>query len=197
AIILVTLTLITEFLSRRPAREAMTLAARRNDLAATSRRNAEVLVAMGMSGRLTRRSSEANETYLAGNQRASDVAGRLGAGAKVLRMMLHWRGAGAGPRPAVAEQARAACASRPRSWRAARGRGGARAGRRLAAGPRHGAARRRGARPMVVGRARPPRRLPAAGRRIVRRHCGPEHLPFRFRSGIGGDHRRRQGSRRA
>ena len=66
----------------------MTLAARRNDLAATSRRNAEVLVAMGMSGRLTRRWSEANETYLAGNQRASDVAGGLGAVAKVLRMML-------------------------------------------------------------------------------------------------------------
>src|SRR5207249_4750845 len=69
AVVLVTLTLITEFLSRTPAKEAMTLAARRNDLAATSRRNAEVLVAMGMSGRLTGRWSEANETYLAGNQR--------------------------------------------------------------------------------------------------------------------------------
>src|SRR5690348_9136248 len=88
AIILVTLTLITEFLSRAPAKEAMTLAARRNDLAATSRRNAEVLVAMGMSGRLTKRWSEANETYLAGNQNASDIAGGLGAIAKVLRMML-------------------------------------------------------------------------------------------------------------
>jgi PrtD family type I secretion system ABC transporter len=88
ALILVTLTLVTEFMSRQPARDAMTLAARRNDLAATSRRNAEVLVAMGMSGRLTRRWSEANESYLAGNQRASDVAGGLGAVAKVLRMML-------------------------------------------------------------------------------------------------------------
>src|SRR6202022_846606 len=81
AIILVTLTLITEFLSRQPAREAMGLAARRNDLAAASRRNAEVLVAMGMSGRLTRRWTEANQNYLAGNQRASDVAGGLGAAA--------------------------------------------------------------------------------------------------------------------
>src|ERR1700710_691733 len=88
ALILVTLTLITEFMSRQPARDAMTLASRRNDLAATSRRNAEVLVAMGMSGRLTKRWTEANETYLAGNQRASDVAGGLGAVAKVLRMML-------------------------------------------------------------------------------------------------------------
>ena len=88
AIILVTLTLVTEFLSRRPAREAMGLAARRNDLAAASRRNAEVLVAMGMSGRLTRRWSEANQKYLAGNQRASDVTGGLGAIAKVMRMTL-------------------------------------------------------------------------------------------------------------
>ena len=72
----------------RPAREAMGLAARRNDLAATSRRNAEVLIAMGMSGRLNQRWGEANEEYLAGNQRASDVTGGLGAVAKVLRMML-------------------------------------------------------------------------------------------------------------
>ncbi len=88
AIILVTLTLITEYMSREPAREAMGLAARRNDLAASSRRNAEVLVAMGMAGRLTRRWSEANEKYLAGNQYASDIAGGLGAIAKVMRMML-------------------------------------------------------------------------------------------------------------
>ncbi len=88
AIILVTLTVLTEFLSRTPAREAMGLAARRNDLAASSRRNAEVMVAMGMAGRLTRRWGEANQSYLDGNQRASDVAGGLGAVAKVLRMML-------------------------------------------------------------------------------------------------------------
>jgi ATP-binding cassette subfamily C protein len=88
AVILITLTVVTEFMSRAPAREAMGLAARRNDLAATSRRNAEVLVAMGMTGRLTRRWSAANENYLAGNQRASDVAGGLGAIAKVMRMTL-------------------------------------------------------------------------------------------------------------
>jgi PrtD family type I secretion system ABC transporter len=88
AVILVGLTLVTEYMSRTPAREATGLAARRNDLAATSRRNAEVLVAMGMSGRLTSRWSEANQSYLAGNQRASDIAGGLGAIAKVMRMML-------------------------------------------------------------------------------------------------------------
>jgi ATP-binding cassette subfamily C protein len=88
AIILVTLTVMTEFLSREPARQALGLASRRNDLAATSRRNAEVLVAMGMSGRMSRRWAEANQTYLDGNQRASDVTGGLAAVAKVMRMLL-------------------------------------------------------------------------------------------------------------
>src|SRR5499427_5262490 len=88
AIILVTLTLITEYLSRQPAREAMTLATRRNDLAAASRRNAEVLVSMGMASRLNKRWNEANEKYLTGNQNASDVTGGLGAVSKVMRMML-------------------------------------------------------------------------------------------------------------
>jgi PrtD family type I secretion system ABC transporter len=88
AIILVLLTVLTEILTREPSREAMSLAARRNDLAAASRRNAEVLVAMGMSGRLTMRWTEANQNYLTGNQRTSDVAGGLGATAKVMRMTL-------------------------------------------------------------------------------------------------------------
>jgi ATP-binding cassette subfamily C protein len=88
AIILITLTVATEFMSRAPARAALGLASRRNDLAAASRRNAEVLVAMGMTGRLRRRWSAANENYLTGNQRASDVTGGLGAIAKVMRMML-------------------------------------------------------------------------------------------------------------
>src|SRR6195256_3297995 len=88
AIILVSLTILTEFMTRKPAREAMGLAARRNDLAAASRRNAEVLVAMGMATRLNQRWTEANQNYLAGNQRTSDVAGGLGATAKVMRMTL-------------------------------------------------------------------------------------------------------------
>jgi PrtD family type I secretion system ABC transporter len=107
AIILVTLTIITEFMSRTPAREATGLAARRNDLAATSRRNAEVLVAMGMTGRLTRRWTQANENYLAGNQRASDVAGGLGAVAKVMRMTLQSAVLGVGAYLVIIQEATA------------------------------------------------------------------------------------------
>jgi PrtD family type I secretion system ABC transporter len=88
AIVLIGLTIVTEYMSRGPARRATGLAARRNDVAAIGRRNAEVLVAMGMSGRMTRRWIEANQHYLAGNQQASDIVGGLGAIAKVLRMTL-------------------------------------------------------------------------------------------------------------
>ncbi|KZD25944.1 type I secretion system permease/ATPase [Tardiphaga robiniae] len=88
AFLLVGLTILTEIMTREPAREANGLAARRSGIASASRRNAEVVVAMGMAGRLTQRWREANETYLAGNQRTSDVAGGLGAIAKVMRMVL-------------------------------------------------------------------------------------------------------------
>ncbi|WP_398478117.1 type I secretion system permease/ATPase [Tardiphaga sp.] len=88
ALLLVALTVLTEFMTRTPAQEAASLAARRGSIAASGRRNAEVVVAMGMAGRLAQRWKDANETYLAGNQRTSDVAGGLGAIAKVMRMML-------------------------------------------------------------------------------------------------------------
>lgn len=88
AIILIILTLLTEFLARGPMRDAIGLAMRRNDLAAASRRNAEVVVAMGMTGHKTRRWSAVNDDYLADNRRSSDVTGGLGATAKVARMML-------------------------------------------------------------------------------------------------------------
>src|ERR1700687_5897614 len=79
AIILVTLTIVTEFMSRAPAREAMSLAARRNDLAATSRRNAEVLVAMGMSGapdQALERGQRGLSCRQSARQRRRRVAGR-------------------------------------------------------------------------------------------------------------------------
>ena len=88
AVILVTLTILTEALSRAPARAAIGLANRRQDMAAATRRNAEAVIAMGMTSRLTRLWGNANTTYLSGSQRASDVVGGIGAVAKVTRMML-------------------------------------------------------------------------------------------------------------
>ena len=88
AIILVIVTVLTEFLTRAPMKEATSLAISRNGLAETSRRNAEALVAMGMVGRVANRWEESNRKYLDSQQRVSDVAGGLGAISKVLRMML-------------------------------------------------------------------------------------------------------------
>ena len=56
---------------------------------------------------------------------------------------------------------------------------GAHAGRRVVAVARHRPARRRHARPMVAGGARPARRLSAAGCGIVSRQRGAKHRAFR------------------
>jgi len=88
AIILITLTLLTETLTRQPVKDASMFAATRVNLAEVSRRNAEALIAMGMVGRLSGRWDESNRKYRDSQQRISDVAGGLGATSKVLRMML-------------------------------------------------------------------------------------------------------------
>ena len=88
AIILITVTVLTEFLTRAPMKEATSFAIARNGLAETSRRNAEALIAMGMLGRIAKHWQDSNHSYLDGQQRVSDVAGGLGAISKVLRMMV-------------------------------------------------------------------------------------------------------------
>jgi ATP-binding cassette, subfamily C, type I secretion system permease/ATPase len=88
AIILGVITLLTETMTRDPTRAATGFAMTRTALAETSRRNAEVLTAMGMTGRISVLWADANTKYLAAQQRASDVAGGFGSASKVLRMML-------------------------------------------------------------------------------------------------------------
>jgi len=88
AIILIILTLATEGLTRKPNEAATAQAATRNDLAEKSRRNAEVLAAMGMAGRLQAQWQEANAAYMASQQQASDRASGLRSFSKAFRMML-------------------------------------------------------------------------------------------------------------
>jgi len=88
AIVLIALTLLTEALARGPMRSATEFAVTRNALAEASRRNAEVLAAMGMSGRVNARWNVANQNYLGSHRKVSDVAGGFGAISKALRMML-------------------------------------------------------------------------------------------------------------
>jgi len=60
----------------------------RHGLAERGLRNAEVLVAMGMTARMTDHWETANETYLKSQQRVADVTGGFGAVSKVSRVML-------------------------------------------------------------------------------------------------------------
>jgi ATP-binding cassette subfamily C protein len=88
AMILITLTLLTELLTRSPAKISASFATARASLAEASRRNAEVLQAMGMAKRLSVLWSAANIKYMDSQQKTSDVAGGLGSASRVLRMLL-------------------------------------------------------------------------------------------------------------
>ncbi|CDX41453.1 Type I secretion system ATP-binding protein PrsD [Mesorhizobium plurifarium] len=88
AIVLFGLTLLAEARTREPAKKANSHAALRNTLAEATRRNVEVLQAMGFGSRIAERWSSINAEYLGTNAKASDLAGTLGTISKILRMML-------------------------------------------------------------------------------------------------------------
>jgi ATP-binding cassette subfamily C protein len=88
AVLLVALTIATEVLTRRPTGEAAHFGSLRLAAAEASRRNAEVLLAMGMTDRLADRWAGSHQDYLQWQQRASDAASGLGTCSRILRMML-------------------------------------------------------------------------------------------------------------
>jgi ATP-binding cassette subfamily C protein len=88
AALLVSMTILTEGLTRKAAKEAVSVGALRRQLADAGTRNAEVVHAMGMSPWLAMRWSQSNDRFLMLQRKTADVAGGLGAISKVLRMML-------------------------------------------------------------------------------------------------------------
>ena len=88
AAVLIGITILTELRTQGPAKAFSRLSASRAGLAAESRRNAEVLRAMGMRQQATLRWQEVNGQYLAAHERASDVASGLGGVSKVFRSIL-------------------------------------------------------------------------------------------------------------
>jgi PrtD family type I secretion system ABC transporter len=88
ALVLVAVTCFTEFHTRAPAKAFAGYAASRNALAAASRRNAEVVRAMGFGKQVAARWSVINQKYLAAHERASDVSSGLGGLSKIFRMIL-------------------------------------------------------------------------------------------------------------
>jgi PrtD family type I secretion system ABC transporter len=88
ALVLIALTVLTETFTRQPTQAATLLAARRNTIAESSRRNAEVLHAMGMAPQLGALWGEVDTKYLEAQQRATDVGGALGSLSKAMRLAL-------------------------------------------------------------------------------------------------------------
>jgi ATP-binding cassette, subfamily C, type I secretion system permease/ATPase len=88
ALILVSLTILAEVATRAPAKMAVKFGAMRHALIETSRRNAEVMQAMGMGGVMAARFGAVNDDYLSTHQRALDRAGVLASFSRVTRLVL-------------------------------------------------------------------------------------------------------------
>jgi ATP-binding cassette, subfamily C, type I secretion system permease/ATPase len=88
AVVLFTMTLLTERASRAPARAAAQDAGVRSVMVEASRRSSETVIAMGMGGALAERWTGVNNRYIAATARLSDVAGSFGGVSKVLRLLL-------------------------------------------------------------------------------------------------------------
>ncbi|MGE3528176.1 MAG: type I secretion system permease/ATPase [Methyloceanibacter sp.] len=88
AVLLVGLTLLTAFLSRAPMKSSGAVALERTNFADACRRNAEVITAMGMAGRIEAKWEELSRRYMTDVKRVGDVAGGFGALSKVLRLAL-------------------------------------------------------------------------------------------------------------
>jgi ATP-binding cassette subfamily C protein PrsD len=102
---IIAMTLVTERRSKDSAKAAMESSAQRQVLADATRQNAEVVRALGMTGRFTARWAHANETYLQQNFQVTDVYANLGAIAKVIRYVLQSAILGIGAYLVIIEQA--------------------------------------------------------------------------------------------
>ncbi len=88
AIVLATLTLITEILTRQLSQVTHQAGINRQQIADSHARNADVLHAMGFSGRAIERFANANSEHISLQTKANDITGTFSGVSKVLRMML-------------------------------------------------------------------------------------------------------------
>jgi PrtD family type I secretion system ABC transporter len=105
AVILVTLTLLTEIRVRAPTHDAARSGAQRAVMLEAARRNAEVVAALGMEQRIVQRFGAASVEHIAAQQRAADIAGGLGAMSKVVRFILQSAMLGVGAWLVINDQA--------------------------------------------------------------------------------------------
>jgi ATP-binding cassette subfamily C protein len=87
-LVLIALTIVTEYRSSTPLKAASAAGGQRMALAETARRNAESIHAMGMAPAIGQRYEKLNDEYLGYQLKASDAAGGIGNVTKVIRMLL-------------------------------------------------------------------------------------------------------------
>jgi PrtD family type I secretion system ABC transporter len=107
AVVLVALTVLAEGLARKPVKTATAHSAARSHFAEASRRNAEVITAMGMSERLLARWLDLGRDYLVQQKRANDVTSGVGAVGRALRMALQSAVLGVGAYLVIQQEASA------------------------------------------------------------------------------------------
>ncbi len=88
ALIIVTISLSAEFLSRGPSRISAKFAGPRNASLEAGRRNAEAVSAMGMAHRLRARWETTNAQYLDSQQKAADRTSALSALTRTVRLLI-------------------------------------------------------------------------------------------------------------
>lgn len=96
AIILIGITLLTEYKVREPSLALVQAASRRMSLLEATTRNAEVLRAMGFGHRAMRRFADANSEHLAMQQSLVDMTSGFSSASRVIRMILQSALLGAG-----------------------------------------------------------------------------------------------------
>jgi PrtD family type I secretion system ABC transporter len=88
ALVLVSLTALTEILTRAGALRTASAAGLRHEIADSGLRNAEAVHAMGMAGAIVGRWGRANQIYLGLQQASSDMSGGFASASKILRTAL-------------------------------------------------------------------------------------------------------------
>ena len=87
-VVIVALTIVTDLRSRGPARRLAETGSERQDMIEATRRNAEVIAALGMQSSFLRRYLGVSDRFVAESLRTSDIATGIGAFAKVFRLAL-------------------------------------------------------------------------------------------------------------
>jgi ATP-binding cassette subfamily C protein len=105
ALILVGLAFATDSITRAPIRLVSETGSARMTIAEATRRNAEVVTAMGMGAGVSAAFDRANRAHLDANDRAADASSTLGTFAKIFRMALQSAVLGVGAYLVINQQA--------------------------------------------------------------------------------------------